>query len=105
MRVVDIFTTAGITALTTGTKLGGVGPDNTGAETEAGAVGALISAGLLTALGSQSKRELKTMPATTPVTRNTPAIMPTLNERRSNDMNILLGCRLFIDGHRKNGSL
>ena len=51
-----------------------------------GFVQSCVPEALLTALGSQPRRELNTIPTATPVMRNTPAMMPTLNERRSKDI-------------------
>ena len=78
-RVVEMLTTAGVAALTTVVKLGGVAPLN----------GSFASCGSLWAAGSQSIRALSTAPKITPARRNTPATTPTRNERRSKDMQSL----------------
>jgi hypothetical protein len=84
-----MFTTAGMAILTTGTKFGGAGP------VRAGIVVGAVCGVLLSAFGNQPRPELKTMPTITPETRKTPAIIPTLNERRSRDMKITPSYKLW----------
>jgi len=94
-RVVEMFTTAGMTAFTTGTKLGGV-PAMAGMLED--------SAEALFACGTQSIRDVRTIPANIPVIRNTPAKIPILNERPSINICFFLSTRgliLYVHGYGK----